>query len=439
MTNQDYAIHLLYPNIFTFFIIFIFVFLFFYAWFHKNIYSLFDPFLLAIIFSAAGLSTVIFLYVEGEIKDNYIIQTLLSQLMLMLGYKLLSRNERYCYDAGSNPNIIRKKTTALTTCFFVTSILFLLSQSLTYILLGIPLFLDSRLMIYQSGGFGILGRIVDVTFVISFYTFIDMKLRYENMGFSKFYGVVYFLFLIVSLFLNGSKSGVLNLVFIIGIFCHLNRLKFNINLYDKYSKFIITMFVVSVLAMFLILMFNYGVFSGGDYNRIFDLVGVIFLRIFNSGDIYVLGYPNDAMFSIVNTHNGFIALFKDFLATFRIIQDEQIPPSLGNIIFNLYHSTGIGGANARQSAFGYYYYGFIGSLLFSFSIGLLMSFVRHTLPRVKSSPLFLAFTCYFILNYSFFDVDPSYQLSKITNFTIVFFIVIVLYFLMPRREGRSNV
>lgn len=112
-------------------------------------------------------------------------------------------------------------------------------------------------------------------------------------------------------------------------------------------------------------MVNYGIFSDQNYNRIIDLLGVIF-EIFNSGDIYVLSYPNDALFKIPAEHNGIISLFKDLLATFRIISTNEIPPSLGNIAFNIYSTTEIGGANARQSLFGYYYFGFMGSLLFSF-------------------------------------------------------------------------
>nr|QKQ37165.1 hypothetical protein HPE44_22495 [Escherichia coli] len=80
----------------------------------------------------------------------------------------------------------------------------------------------------------------------------------------------------------------------------------------------------------------------------------------------MLSYPNDALFKIPAEHNGIISLFKDLLATFRIISTNEIPPSLGNIAFNIYSTTEIGGANARQSLFGYYYFGFMGSLLFSF-------------------------------------------------------------------------
>lgn len=107
------------------------------------------------------------------------------------------------------------------------------------------------------------------------------------------------------------------------------------------------------------------------------------MRIFNSGDIYVLSYPNDALFKIPAEHNGIISLFKDLLATFRIISTNEIPPSLGNIAFNIYSTTEIGGANARQSLFGYYYFGFMITFVFIF-LGLTMSFLGMFFLELKS-------------------------------------------------------
>lgn len=440
MSNQDYADYLFLPNALTFFSIFTLVFIFFVFWFRRNIYSWLDPFLLAILYSATGLTTVIFLFVTNNISDNYFIQTLLSQFMLMIGYKALSRNERGLSRKDEIVISVPRSSGSLTTVFVVSSIFFIFAQLCTYILLGIPLLMENRLMVYQSGGYGVLGRIIDVTIVISFYTFMDMKLRYRSKRLGNIYGYLYIIFLIVSLILNGSKSGILNLVFIVGIFCYINKLKFNISLVQKYSKISKRLFIAAILSMLIILMTNYGVFSDGNYSRIYDLVGVIFMRVFNSGDIYVLSYPNDALFNIQNNFNGFVALFKDMLATFRLIATEEMPPPLGNVAFNIYSNTAIGGANARQSLFGYYYFGFSGSLLFSFILGMIMSFFRHVLPRMKKpTPLSMAVVCYFILNYSFLDIDPSYQFSKITNFLIVLPLILLLTMFISKKAITSNV
>ncbi|WP_208483579.1 oligosaccharide repeat unit polymerase [Escherichia coli] len=440
MSNQEYSQYLFFPNILLFFTIFLLLFLFFIAWFKNNLYSWLDPLLLAILFSSAGVSTVIFLYVLGEIKVNYLLQTVLSQLMLMLGYKILSRRETSYLNKQVKHSTYEQLNTGYPRAFLASSFLFIVAQASTYFLLGIPLLMANRLMIYQEGGFGVLGRIIDATFVISFYTFLDMKVRFKVRGLFKAYGYIYLLFLIISLVLNGSKAGILNLVFIIGIFCYLNKLKFNISLISIYSKFARRLLIFAFISMFIILMVNYGIFSDQNYNRIIDLLGVIFLRIFNSGDIYVLSYPNDALFKIPAEHNGIISLFKDLLATFRIISTNEIPPSLGNIAFNIYSTTEIGGANARQSLFGYYYFGFMGSLLFSFFLGLTMSFFRHVLPRTKkATPLAMGVLCYFILNFSFLDIDPSYQFSKLTNFLIVTPLIILLMGVMPNIRGQKNV
>lgn len=440
MSNQDYAELLFFPNISIYFFIFVIITACYLITFKNNIYSWLDPFLLGILFSSAGLTTVFFLYSMGKINDNYFLQTLLSQLMLMIGYKTLSRNEKTLKQSGGGTYSSPKIEGAMPAVFVITSLLFILAQSSTYIVLGIPLLMDNRLMIYQSGGFGIFGRIVDVTFVISFYTFLDMKLRFKIKRSRELYSYLYILFLIASLVLNGSKSGILNLVFIVGVFCYINNLKFGLQLLNKYSKVSKKLLLIAIVAMFIILMANYGVFSDGNYSRIFDLFGVIFLRIFNSGDIYVLSYPHDALFNITNHYNGFVALFKDILATFRFITPAEMPPPLGNVAFNIYSDTEIGGANARQSLFGYYYFGFFGSLIFSFFIGMIMSFVRHVLPRMKkATPFSMGVICYFILNYSFLDIDPSYQFSKITNFLIVVPTIIFIMFFITKRNSRSNV
>ncbi|HBL8959203.1 TPA: hypothetical protein LTW88_001940, partial [Enterobacter hormaechei] len=164
MSNQDYAELLFFPNISIYFFIFVIITACYLITFKNNIYSWLDPFLLGILFSSAGLTTVFFLYSMGQINDNYFLQTLLSQLMLMIGYKTLSRNEKTLKQSGGGTYSSPKIEGAMPAVFVITSLLFILAQSSTYIVLGIPLLMDNRLMIYQSGGFGIFGRIVDVTF-----------------------------------------------------------------------------------------------------------------------------------------------------------------------------------------------------------------------------------------------------------------------------------
>ncbi|MCV5466752.1 hypothetical protein OFM95_29785, partial [Escherichia coli] len=78
--------------------------------------------------------------------------------------------------------------TAYPRAFLASSFLFIVAQASTYFLLGIPLLMANRLMIYQESGFGVLGRITDATFIISFYTFLDMKVRFKVRGLFKAYG-----------------------------------------------------------------------------------------------------------------------------------------------------------------------------------------------------------------------------------------------------------
>ncbi|MFQ1970828.1 hypothetical protein ACK344_14755 [Aeromonas veronii] len=351
----------------------------------------------------------------------------------MIGYLTFIKNESH-FDRIKLVNA--KASTRFNSnpgaVFLVSALLFVSCQSLTYYLFGMPLFMNNRLLVYQSGGFGILGRVLDVTLVVSFYSYLYYTSQGKMTFFYKMLIFLYLIFLLLSLFLNGSKMGVLSLIFILVIFSNIESRKRNVDLLKGYMVRVWTIFIIAVCSAIVILMFNYNIFS--RLNDFLDVFLVLFLRIINSAEIYVMAYPNDALFIHQPEHNGFVALFKDLLATFRFISGSDVPNSLGNVAANLHVSTDIGGPNTRLSVFGYYYFGFLGSLLFAFILGTILSFFRHKLTRVlPSHPLLGGALAYFILHFSSLEIDPVYQFSKLTNFLIVFPLLIFLLIIIPTK------
>ena len=130
------------------------------------------------------------------------------------------------------------------------------------------------------------------------------------------------------------------------------------------------------------------------------VIQTLYVRFASSGDTYFMAYPEHVV-DMISSKGGFLAVFGNLLAPFRIVHYEDMPESLGfqihRIIFGYDDFTG---PNARHNVFGLVYFGQIGSMLFSLLLGMSVGFIRNSLStfvRVGSAaePLyvFLAISC----------------------------------------------
>jgi oligosaccharide repeat unit polymerase len=305
--------------------------------------------------------------------------------------------------------------------------LFVCFQIYSYKLVGIPLFSEgSRLGLY-GGGSGIVKRILDVTQPVLIYFLIDRFFRLKKNVLIRIYDIFILIFLIMSLFLSGSKSNFLNIVFIMFFYKFYNyKIYNNKKISKKINKYMLVIFSAAFISALIIIILTYNVDS------IFFAFRSLLIRIVKYGDVFIFTYPVDVLESL-DFGNWFLKIFKDFLGMFRLIPWDELPASIGLKIYQyIYNTNVIRGPNARHNIFGLVYFGFFGSVIYSFVIGYIISFVRNKiyfiLKKNQISGIIYMLLVQIVIG---FNTDISLQLSQLNSILIVFIpVILVSYFIV---------
>lgn len=406
--------------------------------FRRMFISILDPFFFALIFSVFGFSVVWFLYFTKSIDDRYLASYLLTQVAFWGGlftFKSLMRREIL-----SEVKVVRiEDEELLEKILFVTvSSIYMVLQLVSYGLIGIPLLLSSHIDIYNnSGGLGILGRALDVLKPCAI--FMLVWFLFKRSGSVSFKSYQYFFLLMVLLFfaLSGSKGEFMLLGFIIFCFLILNasRLK---QVFRKLRRLEILITVAGFCFVF------FTIFVQPTENGITSNNLQFFaFRLVSSGDAYFFSYPNYNI-EHINGSQPFLALFGDIFSTVRLIPREQQPQILGLQLFQMFSKLDIiTGPNARHNVFGYVYFGFLGSIFFSYVIGFLLSLVRNRLYfNLRRNTFTQLFFVLVYINLAGIETDPPQAISGIENVILILPVVIFItgffYLILKKNSSCYN-
>jgi oligosaccharide repeat unit polymerase len=422
-------------NINLFILILIFSFLLHYFLFKKNVKSILDPYFLAVFSSIFCFADVFFLFLLNKISSYIFLSYLLTQIAFMIGF----------YSFKSSKNTINRKTQLNTKkntdviAFYFFSFLYLSAQLAIYITKGIPLFMESRLETFKDGGgVGVLGRITEVTSIFALYSFflvVDMnKFRIKD---TLKYTISFTIFL--TFLLSGSKSNFLIIFYV--LWCYIAYAKINGGNYEPYLKLLKKnlkkIIIISILIICAIIYIQSKSVDALD-DKINPLLAIV-LRFVFSGDIYWYAYPNN-LYLTIPSNNGLLALFSDFFGFFRIVKWDQLPEVIG-LTFKSYHhpSDVLTGSNARHNVFGLIYFGFLGSLIFSFLLGVIISFVRSRLAfYLKNTFIGGAIFTYLTIKISSLDTDPQLTITYLDNLFFIFPIIFLFYLLLVEFINNKN-
>lgn len=397
-----------------------------YLVFKKHIKSIFDPYLISAVSNAFCFAVVCFLYFLNNISFYLFISYLLTQLFFVLGLNLFSLNKNF-----KNISVLNSRNSYRSNivAFYFFSIIFLISQIAIYVTKGIPLFMDSRLETFSAGGgSGILGRIADVSSIFSIYAFF-LIIKFNNFKFNDLIKYLILLLILLTFFLSGSKS---NFLIIFSVFwCSIIFNKIKGREYFSNLKFLKKAIKPLILFSFFIVLLIIKVQSSKsnitDENSLNPILAFV-LRLVHSGDVYWYSYPNNVYLSI-NGDRWFSALFTDTLGLLRVVEWDKLPEAIGITLKNIHHPSDIPqGPNARHNVFGIIYFGFLGSIVFSFCLGFILSFIRNKLPQLVSND-FLGggiFT-YLMCKGSAIDTDPMLTITYFDNLIFVFPILFICY------------
>ncbi|MEY0099048.1 O-antigen polymerase [Providencia stuartii] len=378
-------INFYYDNIVIGVICLLISFLVTYLLIRKQIYSIFEPMFFFSILGASAYSVVLLLWIKDEISNYYFIGFIITQLAFFGGWRLIKPKKL------KEQGILYIDAYAIIL-YYLSSFIFVITQLIVYKMMGLPMFMDSRLNAFAGGGgVGVLDRFIYVSSIIAF-TFSSYRLLFiKNYStLAKYFDILIFLFFCFTKLVSGSKLGILDCVFIIGLLLVYSRRIIGINIIEKkIKKKLYVLIIISIPLSFIT------IYIQSLTNQNTDIFSSLLLRFVNTGDIYYLSWVKNYINNIPNNDGG-LALFSDFIRTFRLLPKEELPQHLGLSVF-LFHTTtdNIIGPNARVNVFGLHYFGLIGALVYSFILGVILGLIRNKL--LIKSPLRMSYMIFFVL------------------------------------------
>ncbi len=379
-------------------------------------HGLFDPLFFVLLGSLFGWAVVGFMVLHGDIATRYAVSFAVAELSFVLGLAAFHRRV---------PATIVRQPSAeppdLAIAVFVfAAITHIASTLATWAIVGIPLFLASRLGAFaQGGGLGIIERLADGCGSIALFTALYLLFGNRRVRHRAAYAV-FVAWYLVAIALSGSKSG-----FLIFGQCAFAVAFLYTGVANRQSAFWGGR--AGVLFLAVAIAFALGVLAVqlDDASPAVALLGLVY-RLITYGDIYVFAYPGGAIESLTGG-NPFIGLFGGILSTFRLLPQELVYPNLGYqfALMTFPELDIVVGPNPRHPVFGYHYFGSFAGV-FSFLLGAATALAQRALyarRRTEFLGVLVAFLVYTALNA--ISVDFEYALTRLASATIALVFVMV--------------
>jgi oligosaccharide repeat unit polymerase len=443
MTNYEFFLDIL-NHINLFLSILVFSCLLHFFLFRKLVKSFLDPYFISVFYSVFCFSDVLFMFLINKISFYVFSSYILTQLGFILGFYTYSKIKDSSYEIVNEVKESNRTANNLIAFYFF-SIIYLFFQGIIYATKGIPIFMVSRLETFTSGGgAGILGRVTEVSSIFALYAFF-LVTKIDKFRLSEFikYGMIGLIFL--TFMLSGSKSSFLTFFYVFWCYMIFAKIKGgNYQIYlDVLRKNIKSIIGASIVLVCLVIYVQSKNFvDEGDSIFAKNPLVDIALRFVYSGDIFWYSYPN-SVYLTIPSDRSFAALFTDVLGLFRIYDWEDLPEVIGLTMKRYHHpSDVITGSNARHNVFGLIYFGFLGSILFSYVIGFLLSFIRNKLPYYLSNTFFGGGVfAYIMMKSAGIDTDPVLTLTSFDNLFFIFpilflgYLVVIEFMKIKRNEN----
>ncbi len=400
----------------------------------RYIYSIFDPLLFYAALAAMGGAVVLYLQHFDLIRPFYFWSYLATQAAFTVGFLLIRPPAAL---KSSRPTLPPTYSGPIRVLYPLSVVLFVASQLSAYAVTGLPIFLESRLEAFATGGgFGFISRIILVTSSISlvcaFYRLLMLRLSRASRAFD--YGVV--LFCIAVAIVSGSKGALLALVFTVSLSMFFAR-RFHgaIHAEARVRRFLLALIGLAFPVAFVTIYLQAGI------DNPLELASVVAMRFFQTGEIYFMVYPGDVL-QRLQDGNGLLALFYSPLGSLRLVPREYLPVNLGLQAFWYHYDTSLlAGPNARHNVFGLHYFGPLLSVVFSFLLGLVFSLARNTTyRRLPPTPVGMNLYVLIVSCAVYIEQDVAGQALEYFFSVVLIFPLLyaVSYFISPTRMRRAR-
>ncbi|MCF2491099.1 O-antigen polymerase [Dyadobacter sp. CY347] len=382
--------------------------------FYKSYWGIFDRMFFSVINEVGGAFCVWLLWYRQSLKPEFGWSFIFTDLALVTGL-IIARQIPIVKLESAKVGDVRQRVDGISefdTFLFVVSVGYVIVEMLSMATIGFVLLNRAENHASAFSEHGILRA-----FVSSFRFLLIMVLFYKKVVLNRNWSLMDIfcsVFLLIGVLTSGAKAAILSFVFIYFMvsypLIHSNQIK----------KIKISPMLALVLGSFPILVLMISVRT----NAVTALQQV-YVRLLASGDIFLLGYYDDVMNYIKETSFFRYAFYPGWGSVLKNLGFTiQAPRPLGAYIFEYYTKATMGGGpNARHNYLGLYFFGFYGSILYSFIIGLIIGYVRNSFKSVNAlkSSYFIYFFFLILAYYMPYMIDDLNLFANSIFWTNLFF------------------
>ena len=234
------------------------------------------------------------------------------------------------------------------------------------------------------------------------------------------YIVVNLIAVMVGMILGGSKIALVGMLFYIFFAISYRQDEIDKKRLINLRRSSVILFCIIIFMAVFVFVFT----SGEDYM----FLGFMY-RILTSGDIFLL-YSYD-FFQWIDIEDFFLKwLFNPLLATLKLISWSDAPMSIGYQTELLMHpDSPLGGPNSRHNVVGYLYFGFYGSIIYSFIMGYVIGLVRKKWLLLMNSNNILSYILYSYIYLTILGLPQGADSVPLLIFTflVIYKLVEIIY------------
>lgn len=344
--------------------------------YRKIYWGLFDPMIWTVTSMAGGAFCVCFLYFQDELAPLYKWSFLTTEIALFLGL-YLSRyipviNLGGIFNSESS-ELIENQISEFDVFTWVIGVAYMLCEIASIMTVGIVLFEDDVTHLSAFENHGIL-----MAFITSFRLLCPLMLFYKMLIRKQkfnYFDITCWVFVAIGVLTAGSKGAIL--VFVFQYF----MIQLPLIYQGKVKPIKMSWPFILCLAAFPVMVV--AITGGGDAT---EAVTGVFIRLLASGDVFLLGYNDDAMSSL-NEKSFFKYLFYPGWGTIlKNLGFNITPPDvIGTDIQNYHYGKTDGGPNSRYNYVALHFLGFWGAIIYSGFIGTAIGVVRNNFRNLDVS------------------------------------------------------
>ena len=360
--------------------------------YRKIYWGLSDPMIWTVTNMTGGAFCVFFLYEQDQLAPLYKWSFLTTELALFLGLYLSRYIPVINFGAifQSEPSELTEDQISEFDVFtWIIGIAYILCEIASIMTVGIVLFEDDVNHVTAFENHGILmAFITSFRFLCPLVLFYKILIRKQKLN---YFDIICWFFAVFGLLTTGAKGAIL--VFFFQYF----MLQFPLIYQGKAKPIKMSWPIILGIAAFPVVIIS--ITRGGDTT---EAVTGIFIRLLSSGDIFLLGYNDDAMNAI--TEKSFLKyLFYPGWGTIlkNLGFNVSTPQGIGPDLLNYHYNRTNGGPNSRYNYMALHFLGFWGAIIYAAFIGTAIGVVRNNFRNLDVSRinyisyLFLTIIAYF--------------------------------------------